>query len=253
MSEYAIGISCDHKVIDFALTVEGTSPNYYSNLLYPTNRDTTSIIIREFSATEGLTNFLSNINGMTNFSLDGSDNTLLHFNTLGFLPNVSYVDGSTYMQPPKLYLATYNTPSSTCPMCLGTNIRRDLVFDRTGSIKNLSGTAKVSQQVLKILVTSLESNRLHSSYGASLNDYVGQNLDLLLEFTIQQNVQAAINFLIDQQRQLTIDLPANETIVRLADLQLVRDTADPRKLFITVKVTTADLQQVDSSLTIQTF
>jgi phage baseplate assembly protein W len=250
MSDYRIGTSCDHYIFDLALDIDGTSPGYTSTLLYEHNGDATAITIREFSSTEGLTNFLRNVNGITNFSLDNTDPTLLHFNTLGFPPGVNYVEGLTVVQPSKLYLASYTTTTASCPLCAATNVRRDVSFDRAGSFNVIAGHAKVSQQVLKILLTTVGSNRLNADYGSLLSQSIGQRLDLALEFQIQQSVQTAINLLIDQQRQTTQDLPLDETIVRLSALQLTRDANDPRVLQIVVKVTTADLEEVEAQLTL---
>lgn len=246
MSDYRIGASCDHIIVDSALTLDGVSPYYTSTLTYPSNNDPTSMVIREFSATEGLDVFLKNVNGITNFTLISS--STIKFNTLGFPPSVSYAEGSTFVYPPKLYLATYYTTTLFCPLCFNSNIRRDLTFDQSGSLSTVSGHDKVEQQVLKILLTATQSNRLHLDYGANLPDYIGQRLDLLLEFKIMQTVQNSILFVIDQQRQSTQDLPLDEIIARMADLQVRRDETDPRKVIITVKVTTADLFEVTAQL-----
>lgn len=250
MSDYRLDAYCDHSILDFALTIDGTSPNYYSTLLYPSNGDPTAMSIREFSATEGLTIFESSINGITNFSL--TTNSLLTFNTLGFLPNVSYVEGLTTVQPQRLYLASYTTVTQSCPMCRQQNTRQDVSFDVAGSVDIIEGNDKLAQQLVKILLTELTNNRLHSDYGSVLNTYIGQNLDDFMEFNIQQSVQSAIAYLIDQQQRSIVEIPPEETIVRMSGLIITRDSVDPRKISIQVSVTTAILQEVIAKLTLST-
>lgn len=251
MTDYRLVTTCDHYITDQVLTIDGISPGYTSTLLYQSNNDPTSIVLREFSATEGLTNFVFNRDGVTNFSLDSSNPSLLHFNVLGFPSGVNYVEGLTVVQPQKLYLASYFTVTATCPMCKGNNNRHDIDFTHSGDVSEVSGSEKVSQQVTKILITNLGSNRLHTDYGSGLDSFIGNNLTQFLEFQIQQTIQSSISFLITQQRQSIQQLPLDETITRLSFLDLRIDSIDATKLLITVKVTTADQAEVQAQLTMQ--
>lgn len=236
--------TCDHKIFDETLTLQGTSPNYFSILTHVANGNTDAIEIREFSETNGLTNYLYLLNGMTNWSLS-SDGRQINFNSLGLggggTGAASFVDGSTMIQPPKVYMATYYALDTSCPLHgpVGRNqspIQKDIHINNQGRFSVVTGKDKVRQMVLKALLTVLGANTFRNEYGSWISNMVGQKFSLLTQFNVQQSVQDTVDLLI-QQQQLQPYIPLDETILRVSSLSIVMDeTSDPKRRIMQVSL-----------------
>jgi len=61
-----INFDCDHKIFDEILSIEGTTPNYFAYLKYPSNKSISDIQVREY-CTEHLTNYIYKRDGITSW------------------------------------------------------------------------------------------------------------------------------------------------------------------------------------------
>lgn len=247
---------CDHKIFDERLTIQGASPNYFAVLNYVSNKDSEAIEIRDFSATDGLTGYSYSLNGVTNWSLS-TDGRQINFNTLGLggpgTGVASFVDGATLVSPEKVYMATYYSMGTTCPLhdLPGPSfspIQKDVNINPSGQFVTVTGADKVRQAVVKALLTAVGSNSFHSSYGAWLTNAIGQKFNVYTQFTIQQSVQDAVDFLIQQQQQATIYIPPEELIFRVSNVNISTVEGSPTTLQVSIRVLTGAYQEVDVSL-----
>lgn len=119
MIDLKIQATCPHTIFQEPMTVEGLSPSFFSTLRYTADGATGFMQVREFSATEGLSNFIYSQSGMTNWNLDSTNYRILHWNTLGINQGTaSFLDGSTFINPQPLMLIDYRTIISECPRCV---------------------------------------------------------------------------------------------------------------------------------------
>lgn len=252
MGDFLLGRFCDHRIFDELLTVNGLSPNYYATLNYITNGSTNGMFLRDFGQTEGLTNFVPTLNGFTNWNLL-SDNKTVQFNTLGLGSGAAgFLDGSTMISPQALMLATYTAHEASCPKHLAApNVMNDIGFDSGGRIRQVSGLNKVRQQVTKAILTALGANRLHPNYGSTASEMIGQKFDIFTQLKLQQTIQNAVQTLIEEQ-QLLPDLPLNETLTRISNIQVSTNGTDPRALNVVVKIQVASYEEAFVSLPIVT-
>jgi len=246
---------CDHKIFEEQLTLRGSSPNYFAVLNFICNKNTNAMDIREWSETNGLTNYDYTISGMTNWTLS-NDGRQINFNSLGLggpgSGAASFVDGCTLIQPIKMYVASYYALDTSCPLhdLPGEQfapIQKDVNINPQGRLVTLQGKEKVRQSVLKALLTSLGGNTFHTTYGSSLQSIIGQKFDMFAQMSIQQSVQEAVDFLI-QQQQLSTFIPTDELIFRVSAVDISTDETDPRVVRVNVRVLTGTYEEVEISI-----
>lgn len=252
MSDLFLGRTCDHLIIDEALSIDGLSPNYFATLNYTSNGATNLMAVREFGQTEGMTNFIYTLNGFTNWNLL-PDNRTIQFNSLGLgSGTASFLDGSTMINPMPLMLASYIATAEACPKHLaGANVMNDVAFDVGGRLREVSGINKVRQQVVKAILTQVGENRYHPDYGSTAAELIGQKFDIFAQLKLQQTIQNAVQTLILAQQALP-NLPLDETILRISNMQVSQSQADPRTLNVLLKIQTGTYDEAVVSLPIVT-
>ena len=241
---------CDHMVWDEPVSISGLSPNYYSTLFYPCNGSLDKMQVREFSATEGLSQFIYSRDGFTNWRFDPSQNKMV-WNYYGFggpgTGIASFVDGSSQVLPAPQLLVTYPSSAGQCPRCFeGLNkqfLTRDLQINSKGELSEVSGPNRVRQAILKALFTRVGSNPVLPGYGSSLNTLIGQKYDTLAEFRLYDSIQQSIQFLIQEQAN-QFNVPLNETIIAISSIKVHQNQKDPREILVQIGVQTADLKEV---------
>ena len=242
---------CDHRIFDESLTLQGASPNYFALLRFQANLNTNAIEIREFAATEGSTNYSYTTQGFTNWTIS-SDGRQINFNTSGLggpgTGVAAFADGQTLIQPAQQFMITYLALDVACPLHNQAGpsfspIQKDINITEQGTLETVVGTAKVRQAVLKTLLTVVGTNPFNLAYGSLLSNVIGQKFDLYTQFNLQQSVQSAVDFLI-QQQQLQPAIPANETILRVSAVNLDQDPTDPRTVKVNIRILTASFEEV---------
>jgi len=134
-------------------------------------------------------------------------------------------------------------------------INGDLAISNSGSLETVNQNSKIIQDIKKLLLTDLGSNKYHPNYGSPLGENsVGDIQDeKFLQLNIKNSIEKSINRLISLQRnQLKYQYvsPA-ETIMYIKDINVFRDNADPRMWSIFVSVVAQDLSEVEDVITIR--
>lgn len=127
----------------------------------------------------------------------------------------------------------------------------DLSINPDGSIKTVRDNSKLAQDVIKILITPLGSNRFYRWYGNSLSSVIiGQNMsEVMMEIESERSIQNALSNLIIVQREQgkTQYVSAGETIAVVRDISVVRSDVDPRQYQITVSILTRKLTVIEET------
>ena len=129
----------------------------------------------------------------------------------------------------------------------------DLKINADGTINIVTDTPKLRQDILKIILTPLGSNNNYLWYGCSIGDDIGKNFPNLLQQTrIQANVTQSLNNLkaLQMSQSANQQVSLAELIESIADVNIQRDTTDPRQLNVTVTVLSKRLAQVQELFTI---
>lgn len=241
-----IGRVCDHRITDETLALDGLSPYYYSDLRFPTNLNTQQIEVREFFTTEANQHYVYNLDGITDFKLIGAQR--LEFNQTLFAPSVNYVEGSTFVVPNRIYLASYITPLVECPKCLSKKDFRDVGFDQMGNLALVTSTDRVRQNISKTLLTVIGNNVFNPDYGSTLSFAIGEKLTPTIFFKLQQSIVNAIQGLIEIQAQEVDTLPADEIVLGLNNIEIDIDQVDPRLINIVISVLVGTFDSVTTNL-----
>ncbi len=245
MLDYKMGLVCDHQIIDEVLTVDGNTPSYYANIQYVFNEETSLIQLREFSATDGMTNYSYTQHGITNWELASSRQ--ISFNVDGISGVASMVDGSTHINPAKEYLLSYATTLANCPKCLGTSTMYDVGFDGLGKIKEVTGREKLRQQVRKILLTKFGNNEFYETYGAKLQNLIGSKFNVRAQIMIQEYIRQALSELKSIQANEP-DLPLSEMLIGIHKLEVERDSVEIRQANVSLTVTNGEYEDIKTGI-----
>ncbi len=130
-----------------------------------------------------------------------------------------------------------------------------LVLNTDGSVQIVSDNAKLRQDIIKILLTKLGENKYHAEYGSEIGALqIGSVPDQnLLESDLSSSAELSIRKLISLQKtQMKKQyLTPGEIIVDILNIQVLRDTADPRLYNIFISVLTQKLDVINESITIR--
>lgn len=233
--------ACNHKIYQL-ITIEGISPNYYTQLDYIPNQQRQGVYVGEYTNENDIETFALQGNGITNWQYDSSEPTKINF---PYNPDLPSVDGNIELQPKPIYVMSYYALASNCPKCNNTHINSDIDFNEIGKIKEVTGYGKVKQQLVKILLTVIGDNLYDSEYGSQISNSIGQKFTSYMAANIQYSIYRAVQHLIKIQQENL--LPDNETIVELSNIK-VEQTSDVRALRLSISVVTADYQEVSTGL-----
>jgi len=125
----------------------------------------------------------------------------------------------------------------------------DLGLSPSGEVKTLTDTPKLRQDVLKIVLTPLGSNRFHPWYGCSVSESIIGNLmpDNLIEMeataTITQSLERLKQLQLAQATSQSVSLA--ELISSIGPVRVSRSVQDLRQLNIIVTVLTKRLTKIE--------
>lgn len=133
-------------------------------------------------------------------------------------------------------------------------VNKDLKIQSDGSIKTITDTPKLRQEVLKIILTPLGSVRYHPWYGCSIDtEAIGNPADFDL---IRAQIVSSITSSLEKLRTLQRSQSANqrvslaEIIESIAHVSAERDVNDARGINVVVTVISKRLTKVDELFTI---
>lgn len=246
MEDLLLSNTCNHVIYDEELDllpITGTS-QYYADFKYQASGDI--VRVREWNETEGLTLFNWVTDGVTDFTATSSRIT---FNTgYPILAGFRHADGATLNYPQNQYLATYTVPLASCPKCYGDKTVHDIAFDNVGKLRVIDGKNKVSQLLIKALLTEKGKNSDHPEYGSILATMVGKKMTAFTIVQLQQSIQSCISQLMSYQAGYIDDLPADEIILGISNMTIEPDSNDSRILNIIIYVTTGVYETIRTNL-----
>lgn len=130
----------------------------------------------------------------------------------------------------------------------------DLVINPDGTVKTATDTPKLRQDVLKIILTPLGSNKFHPWYGCSVvSAIVGKQLpDNLMTNEVRTTIAQSLDRLKKLQRSqsTTQKVSLAELINTVGTIRVNRNLADLRQLNVVVTVLTKRLTKVEEIFTI---
>jgi len=133
-------------------------------------------------------------------------------------------------------------------------VEGDLKIQSGGTIKTVTHTSKIKQDVIKIILTALGSNKYHPWYGCAVSDdIVGQNIsdDIVfsdIQSSIIQGLERLRTLQISQMTSQSISLA--ETIGSIGEVNVYRAIEDPRMLIIDVTVYSRRLDKIEETFTV---
>ena len=131
----------------------------------------------------------------------------------------------------------------------------DISLNRDGSITTVVGNNKLRQDILKILLTDLGSNKYHKRYGSYIGRLnIGDISDnMLISLDLERSAMNAVKNLMALQRfqAKKQGLNPGEIIVDINYVSVTRDDLDPRLYNITVSVMTREITDFTTSLSVR--
>lgn len=134
-------------------------------------------------------------------------------------------------------------------------IDSDIKIKSDGTIRIVEETAKLQQDIVKIILTPVGSVKHHTWYGSNIgennignilpDDILFNNLDSALQDSLQKLVQLQ-RVQSTQQRVST-----SELIAAIREVNVQRNPNDPRQINVVVRVISKSLQPVEEIFTIR--
>jgi hypothetical protein len=134
----------------------------------------------------------------------------------------------------------------------------DLQIANNGDFDIVYDTQKLVQDILKALYTPVGNDPFNPSYGVTLTSQaIGRADDLsVLAIQMRSDIERVIKFIHNnQQTQLFAGqtLTKGEVVLGLADLQVERDTVDPRLINVSLIIKAQDYSNLQINFNVQTF
>lgn len=131
----------------------------------------------------------------------------------------------------------------------------DIALNGDGSITTVVGNNKLRQDILKILLTDLGSNKYHKKYGSYIGRLnIGDIVDeRLISLDLERSAMNAVRNLMALQKAQSRrqDLSSGEIIIDINNVAVERDELDPRLYNISVSVMTREITDLTTSLSVR--
>jgi len=131
----------------------------------------------------------------------------------------------------------------------------DISLNADGSITTVVGNNKLRQDILKILLTDLGSNKYHKRYGSYIGRLnIGDVADnQIISLDLERSARNAVKNLMALQRAQSSrqSLSPGEIIVDINRVIVERDELDPRLYNVSVSVLTREITDLTASLTVR--
>lgn len=134
-------------------------------------------------------------------------------------------------------------------------ISGDLVLASNGDLQQVTDTDKLTQDILKICLTTAGANPMNPWYGSYISrSLVGSTLDTsitvqLAQSQLQNAIENLKNLQAAQIKSFQKVSPA-EQIAAITNIAITRSTIDPRVFIVTVKVLSKALTNVSTSFNV---
>lgn len=133
-------------------------------------------------------------------------------------------------------------------------IDSDINIKPDGTLRTVSNTAKLKQDIIKVILTPLNSVKFHRWYGSSINE--GTIGEIPSDTMLFQHISTALTQSLQRLQQLQRSQATGQTVtpaemlasIRNVDIQRAFD--DPRQVNVVVVVLSKDLTAVEEMFTI---
>lgn len=131
----------------------------------------------------------------------------------------------------------------------------DLKIDQNGGLEKVYNEEKLTQDLLKIVLTPQGTNPLYPWYGSPLNERtIGTLLDpKILNFEMVNAIQLAIRNLMELQKAQERDgqyISPSEAIGQILDIDILRSPYDARAYYLKIKVAARRGNVVEESFSV---
>ena len=152
-------------------------------------------------------------------------------------------------QPDYTWLLDFTTIKDDCPLCHGTDVKNDFVWDQIGHIRLVANTEKLSQQVLKAILTPKGKNEHFPWYGTVIQQLLGSKNNFL-GFTIRGEIRDQLSRIKQMQTSVlmsdTTFYTPYEALHDILNVSLTPDPSDPRSINIKVLLMCLALEKVET-------
>jgi hypothetical protein len=143
----------------------------------------------------------------------------------------------------------YDVKSAECPICGGSGTVNDLLFDRFGKLSLTYDMNKLSQQVMKSIITSKGKNEFFPAYGTIIPDLIGEKA--LNGFLLRSQIRDQLENIKYQQGaesfNQTTYFTARELLEDVLGVKML-PTDDPRQYELSVTILNRATEQQDSKV-----
>ena len=132
----------------------------------------------------------------------------------------------------------------------------DLILNADGDINIVTNNDKLRQDILKILITNIGTNRFHPWYGSAITKKsIGQVADqkfneLQMTSSVQQSIENLMKLQKRQQQSGQV-VSAAELIIAINNVFVERDKIEPRQYNIVVSILTGALTTINQTFTLR--
>jgi phage baseplate assembly protein W len=131
----------------------------------------------------------------------------------------------------------------------------DIEFDTTGTPVMVYDSKKLRQDLIKIILTPLGSNKAYPWYGSPISEKtIGKTLDpKILDFEMRSSLMYAINNLMELQKVQSKDgqyLSPGEVIAQIKEVRVEPSIYDGRQFNITIVIATRRGDLLNESFTL---
>ena len=155
-----------------------------------------------------------------------------------------------YRYDPKYdWYLDYNVLEADCPFCRGASVRNDLSLSATGKLDTVYDMDKLSQQVLKSVITRKGKNSYFPNYGTTLANLIGQKTGTT--WTLRTQIVEQLETIKKYQNALIAISPelysARELLDDLLGIKAFPQK-DPRNIELIVSILNRALESADSKI-----
>jgi len=249
MWDLKLNNSCNHRIINEQLDMQGEYPNYYAVLKRPVYGSDMQVKIVSndylFFAKQQEIKDSENIQYI-DYKLS-SNRKILLFNAE---KDRIQVDVRPEVYPAHTYYATYCTRQDMCPKCIsGTNKTNDIYIDVLGRPIITAGLNFLIQKIKKMLITELESNVFDVNYGSELPRLIGKPKTVLTLLKAQNSIQLVIEKIQEQQSNNYDILSDDEKLLKMDNFQVL-PTENPKMLKFSFEIYTLSGKNINIGVTI---
>ena len=159
------------------------------------------------------------------------------------------IDINPELVPANRYFIDYYIDPAECPLCFGTGYVQDIGYNTAGEIAKATGHTKLTQRVLKTLLTKLGTSPEDGQYGSSLNSFIGSNIDVALTISMQKAIYEAVQYVIELQNGLS--LTPEETCMGIYSIDVNTDKILENKVVLTLIILDGNGEQVPCSVVLK--